>query len=113
MKSYKLTEAAEYIISGPEDFELTEEELRKSKYTRMIELFEDCGLIYRGTLSSGYGKTNKWILSEEFKHYYPEEANEFFEEKIVKNKFYQLKITERGIEELGKFIVRESGKGLF
>ena len=28
MKSYKLTEAAEYIISGPEDFELTEEELR-------------------------------------------------------------------------------------
>lgn len=111
--SYNLTKVAEYIMCDNKDLDLDDPERSKSKYIRMRELFMECGIIRKGILTDGHIKVGKWILTDEFKKFYSYEANMYFDEIITRNGYYQLKITEEGVLNLGKFIVNELGKELF
>ena len=59
-----------------------------------------------------YVKYNVLLLDDEFINEHPE-ASVYFEEKIVNGKWYQLRITEKGVNELFDYIVHVLGKELF
>lgn len=105
MESYKLTKAANMMV-----LEATK---GKTKYQTLIATLTEYSIVRRGNVYDGFYKNKKILLNEQFKYEYPKETELYFEEYYTEQGFYQLKITEVGVKELYKFIIRELGKGLF
>lgn len=98
MKTYSLTKAANMMdIEG---------DTGKDRYHTLIRVFIRYSIIRRGTISDGFYKNGKLILTKEFKNQYPKEAELYFEEYYTKQGFYQLKLTEIGVKEICTFIIR-------
>lgn len=109
MKSYCMKEAAKLMDIQPYD----ENDLNKSKYTLLVDWLISCGFVYYGKHMLSNSNRNVYILRDEFKSLYPNEAKMYFEEKWVEGKYYQLRITEEGIENLFSFVIKILEEELF
>ena len=109
MKSFCFSDAAEKMLKS---IEMRDKGIRiKSSY--LEDILTGFGMIYRCDYTNGkYVKYNVLLLDDEFINEHPE-ASVYFEEKIVNGKWYQLRITERGVNELFDYIVHVLGKELF
>lgn len=96
MESYYFRDAAKLMIH-----EDPREDKIHSKYKDLESHLLNVGIISRGDyVHKGFRKNDIILLDEEFIKEFPKEANLYFEERIVNDKYYQLRITELGIKEL-------------
>lgn len=109
MKSYCIKEAAKLMDIQP----YYEYDIKKSKYTLLIDWLLSCGFVYYGKHILSNNNREVYILTDNFKRAYPNEAKLYFEERWVEGKYYQLRITEAGIENLFDFVLKILEKELF
>ena len=110
MNSFCFSDAANIMLKS---VNMRDKGIRmKSSY--LEDILTGFDIIYRGdyTTQGRYVKQNVLLLNDEFIREHPE-ASVYFEEKIVNGKWYQLRITERGVNELFDYIVHVLGKELF
>lgn len=109
MKSYCIREAAKLMDIQPYD----ESDSNKSKYSLLVDWLLSCGFVYYGKHMLSNSNRDVYILSDTFKKAYPNEAKIYFEERWVKGKYYQLRITEEGVNNLFRFVLKILEEELF
>lgn len=113
MYNYSFTEAANVMISDLDFKEIQTVRKYRSKYDCLLQILMDVGIVYRGSYTNGrYVKENVILLDDDFIRNYPE-AKIYFDEILVNNKWYQLKITDTGVKNLFEFIRKVLEKELF
>lgn len=94
METYTLTEAAKRVLI-PKSF--------KGKGVKILTgMLEACGVIEKG-YAFDHKQAKAWVLTDYIKRTHPEVFN-YFEEITTRDGWYQLRVTEYGIQNIWYFI---------